>query len=69
MLASLKANIGQATQHLLENFEKEFAVDASDKSTLGKGRPHQHHHAEDFFSDGESSFDDSSLNQVTFHVE
>ena len=57
----LKKNVTEACDYLDNNFTTEFAP---------ASRPHQHAHnmcqqsSEILFSDGESSFGESSLNQV-----
>lgn len=60
MTHTLKDNVDEACEYLLENFEEEFLGNGSqqtgDRTARQKG--------EILFSDGDSSLGDSSLNQV-----
>lgn len=62
LTSQLKANVNEAVHQLLQNFEQEFHIEDGDSKDPGKRR---HRHENNLISsDEESSFGESSLNQV-----
>ncbi len=62
LITSLKKDVTEACDYLVDNYVNEF--EAGSRSDH-RGRPMLYHHSSEIlFSDGESSFGESSLNQV-----
>ena len=61
MTDNLRVNIDEAVENLLKNFEEEFS-NTSKKELSSQSK--QNRHNELMFSDGGSSFGESSLNHV-----
>ena len=65
MNRNLRLNIEEAVEYLLKHFEEEFS-NISKKDARSKSK--QNRHSEPIFSDGGSSFGESSLNHVMIYM-